>query len=240
MSFKPNFELNFRPSASPFKNDTQQGLTHGSAGLSTEFIIVDDDSPIMPKISPYGDEDFLNAESRRKSQDDYRNLIVEGTAIAGYAASGGVGKCSAVLSSRREKIRSFVRDYAAARGTDCAKNEQLRSQLTKWQAGVGIPTNVNGVNMGRTAKIDRAACFREEAAVQLQNVNAAIANHCLAPIGEQAIGEAELELQAAQQGLSSPIQNDYRMEQTADFSTPLLILGSAVLVGAVAFLLIRS
>jgi len=213
MSFKPNFELNFRPSASPFKNDTQQGLTHGSAGLSTEFIIVDDDSPIIPKIYPYGDEDFLNAESR--------------------------GKCSEVTGNKREKIRSFVRDYAAARGTDCAKNEQLRSQLTKWQSGVGIPTNVNGVEMGRFAKHDRAACFREEAALQLQNVNAAIAQHCLAPIGEQAIGQAELELQAAQQGLSSPIENDYRMEQTADFSTPLIILGSAVLVGAVSFLLIR-
>lgn len=215
MNFKPNFELNFKPSVSPFKNDTQEGLTHGSAGLTTEFIIVDDNLGIVPKISPYGDEDFLNAESR--------------------------GKCGEVRSSYREKIRSFVRDYATARGSDCVKNEQLRLQLTKWQDGIGIPTDVNGVAMGRASKNDRAACFKEEASVQLQNVNAAIVKYCLAPAGEESITQAELELQAAQQGLYDPVYGrDLRAETKIDISTPLLILGGAVLVGGLAYFLIRK
>lgn len=215
MNFKPNFELNFRPSVSPFRNDKTEGLTHGSAGLSTEFIIVDDDSGIMPKILPYGDEDFLNAESR--------------------------GKCGEVRSSYREKIRSFVRDYATARGSDCAKNEQLRKQLTKWKDGIGIPTEVNGVKMGRASKHDRAACFREEASVQLQNVNAAIVQYCLASAGSESLAQAELELQAAQQDLLLPNIDgrELRAEQKMDISTPLLILGGAVLVGGLAYFLIR-
>jgi hypothetical protein len=77
MSFKPNFEINFRPSASSFVDDNQQGLTHTAAGLSTEFIILGEDSAnIEAKINPYGDDDFLEGEGRIR--DKVRKDIQQG------------------------------------------------------------------------------------------------------------------------------------------------------------------
>ena len=105
MGFKPNFEINFRPSASSFVGDNQQGLTHTAAGLSTEFIILGEDSEgIEAKINPYGDNDFLEGEGR-------------------------------IRDKVRKDIQNGVKNlFGSPRSNDCEYNEKKADEIRRFKS----------------------------------------------------------------------------------------------------------
>tara|TARA_R110000751_G_scaffold307535_1_gene429314 strand:+ start:10187 stop:10795 length:609 start_codon:yes stop_codon:yes gene_type:complete len=106
MSFKPNFEINFKPSRSSFMDDNKQGLTH-AAGVSTEIIILGEGSEeLQAKINPYdSDGDFLEGEGR-------------------------------IRDKVREDIQNGVKEELTSCGSDCEQNDKLLAEANGFIANL--------------------------------------------------------------------------------------------------------
>jgi len=189
MGFKPNFEINFRPSASSFVGDNQQGLTHTAAGLSTEFIILGEDSEgIEAKINPYGDNDFLEGEGRIRDK---------------------------VNENKAEEIRRFKSNP---------------------------PDEIGGRKLNSNA---RRSIATQEAQVQLEIFEAAIARDCILPEGEDELTDAEAQVSAAEEALVSTgskgsTGTGASMQASSGLGgNALIILGGAVLLGGILFFAIK-
>ena len=204
MGFKPNFEINFRPSASSFKNDTEQGLTHTAAGLSTEFIILGEDTEgLEAAINPYGDDDFLEGEGR------IRDVV-------------------------RKDIQQAVRDeFGSPSRSDCDFNESTANKIREFMDN--IPSEV-GRKMSSKA---RRAIATQEAQVQLENFEAAIAANCIAPEGERELTDAEAQVSAAQDAFVSTGAGASMQASSGLGGNALIILGGAVLLGGILFFAIK-
>lgn len=205
MGFKPNFEINFRPSASSFKNDTEQGLTHTAAGLSTEFIILGEDTEgLEAAINPYGDDDFLEGEGR-------------------------------IRDKVRKDIQNGVKNlFGSPRSNDCEYNENKADEIRGFKSNP--PDEIGGRKLNSNA---RRSIATQEAQVQLENFEAAIAANCIAPEGERELTDAEAQVSAAQDAFVSTGAEASMQASSGLGGNALIILGGAVLLGGILFFAIK-
>ena len=127
MGFKPNFEINFKPSVSAFKDDNKQGLTHTSAGLSTEFIILGENTDdLEARISPYGTDDFLEGEGAIRKK--VANEIQEGVREKFDEPSSSNCEQNDRIAA---KIRAFMNNVPDEVGDRKMSSKARRSIATK-------------------------------------------------------------------------------------------------------------
>jgi hypothetical protein len=211
MGFKPNFEINFRPSASSFVGDNQQGLTHTAAGLSTEFIILGEDSEgIEAKINPYGDNDFLEGEGR-------------------------------IRDKVRKDIQNGVKNlFGSPLSNYCEYNENKAEEIRRFKSNP--PDEIGGRKLNSNA---RRSIATQEAQVQLEIFEAAIARDCILPEGEDELTDAEAQVSAAEEALVSTgskgsTGTGASMQASSGLGgNALIILGGAVLLGGILFFAIK-
>lgn len=210
MGFKPNFEINFKPSVSPFQNDTQSGLTHTAAGLSTEFIILGEEGKdLEARIAPYGEGEFLPFLGLR-----------QGKLIRGKV---------------REQIRQAVKDkFGSTSGKSCEELDATIGEILDFKANP--PDRIGRRSIKGQG---REIIAKEEAQVQLENFEAALNSRCLKEQGDQELEASEEALAVTQADLvraqDAPLKG-----MTAGFdNTNLMIIGGAIILGSVVFFAIK-
>ena len=171
MGFKPNFEINFKPSVSAFKDDNKQGLTHTSAGLSTEFIILGENTDdLEARISPYGTDDFLEGEGR------IRDVV-------------------------RIDIQSGVKKkFGNPSSSNCEQNDRIAAKIRAFMANPP-DTIGSGDKKRNLGSKGRKSIATKEAEIALQRFEAAISAYCIVPAGEDDLTDAERAAQAAEDAL---------------------------------------
>lgn len=210
MGFKPNFEINFKPSVSPFQNDTQSGLTHTAPGLSTEFIILGEEGKdLEARIAPYGEGDFLNILGLR-----------EGKLLRGK-----------IKREIQEEVRKL---FGSPSGKSCEELDATISDILDFKSNP--PDSVGDRNIKGQG---RELIAKEEAQVQLEIYEAALDSRCLQEQGDQELEASEEALVATQADLvraqDAPLKG-----MTAGFgNTNLMIIGGAILLGSVVFFAIK-
>lgn len=211
MGFKPNFEINFLPSKSSFMNDKEEGLTHSSAGMTTEFIVLGEGSEdLEARISTYGDEDFLDAGGsvRQKVRTDIIKGVKE---LIGITESG----CGHGCLEAQENVgtaREILEGIANGSITEMGKR------------------NIKGKS--------RKAIASSEAQVQLENCEEAVKIRCLNQKGEDDLEKARLDLENAQKGLVG--NSSISAMQMGGGNNVLFILGGAVILGGILFSVIKK
>lgn len=164
MGFKPNFEINFKPSVSPFQNDTQSGLTHTAAGLSTEFIILGEEGKdLEARIAPYGEGEFLPFFGKgRLIRDKVREDIRQ--AVKNKFGSPS-GKSCEELDATIGDIRDFKANPPDRIGSRNIKG-QGREIIAKEEAQVQLENFEAALN---------SRCFKEQGDQELEASEEALA-----------------------------------------------------------------